>query len=119
MQLSVSAKQRWLADDPSGTRSTSVIGIASAFKSLDLHWFAHHVLAFRVAGGWEDDKATEQFDAGGISGSTLSIAPGVTARRSAADIFRARFSVGRAAGNARARRKFRVARADFGCRRWD
>ncbi|HEV8410383.1 MAG TPA: hypothetical protein VGQ30_07735, partial [Gemmatimonadaceae bacterium] len=78
VQLSASAKQRWLADDPSGTRSTSVIGIASAFKSVDLHAFAHHVLAFRAAAGWEDDKASDELSAGGISGSTLSIAPGVT-----------------------------------------
>ncbi len=78
VQLSVSAKQRWLADDPAGTRSTSVIGIASAFKSVDLHSFAHHVLAFRAAAGWEDDNATDELSAGGISGSTLSIAPGVS-----------------------------------------
>jgi hypothetical protein len=78
IQLAVSAKQRWLADDPTFTRSTSVIGVASAFKSLDLPGFAHHVLAFRVAAGWEDEKSTDNFEAGGISGSTLSIAPGVT-----------------------------------------
>jgi hypothetical protein len=78
IQLAVSAKQRWLASDPGFTRSTSVIGTASGFKSLDLPGFAHHVLALRVAAGWEDEKATSELDAGGISGSTLSIAPGVT-----------------------------------------
>lgn len=78
VQLSVSAKQRWLSSDPGATQSTSVIGIASAFKSLDLPGFAHHVIALRAAGGWEDQKATDELDAGGISGSTLSIAPGVT-----------------------------------------
>lgn len=78
VQLAVSAKQRWLADDPVFTRSTSVIGVASAFKALDLPGFAHHVLAFRAAAGWEDEKSTDNFEAGGISGSTLSIAPGVT-----------------------------------------
>jgi hypothetical protein len=78
VQLAVAAKQRWRSDDPSFTRSTSVIGVASAFKSLDFSGFAHHVLALRVAAGWEDEKATSALSAGGISGSTLSIAPGVT-----------------------------------------
>ena len=78
IQLAVSARQRWLEDDPASTRSTSVIGVASAFKSLDLPGFAHHVLAFRVAAGWEDERASDELKAGGISGSTLSIAPGVT-----------------------------------------
>jgi hypothetical protein len=77
-QLAVSAKQRWLATDPASTRSTSVIGTGAAFESLDLPGFAHHVLAFRVAAGWEDEKATDALSAGGISGTTLSIAPGVT-----------------------------------------
>jgi WD40-like Beta Propeller Repeat len=78
IHLGVSAKQRWLADDPTFTRSTSAIGVASAYKSLNLPGFAHHVLALRVAAGWEDEKSTDFFSAGGISGSTLSIAPGVT-----------------------------------------
>lgn len=78
VQFGVSAKQRWLADDPVFTRSTSVIGVASAYKSLNFPGFAHHVLALRVAAGWEDEKSTDAFDAGGISGSSLSIAPGVT-----------------------------------------
>jgi hypothetical protein len=78
VMVSVSAKERWRSDDPGATRSTSVIGTASAFKSLDLPGFAHHVLAVRVAAGWEDNNATDELDAGGISGSSLNIAPGVT-----------------------------------------
>jgi hypothetical protein len=78
LKFAVAAKQRWLADDPSSTRSTSVIGVASAFKAMDLPGFAHHVFAFRVAGGWEDEKATQELDAGGVSGTSLNIAPGVT-----------------------------------------
>ena len=78
LQFALSLKQRWLADDPVFTRSTSVIGTASAFKSLDLPGFAHHVIALRLAAGWEDEKSTSEFDAGGISGTTLSIAPGVS-----------------------------------------
>ncbi len=77
-QLDISGKQRWLSTDPSSTRSTSVIGVGSAYKALDLPGFAHHVLALRLAAGWEDDKAPDALDAGGVSGSSLSIAPGVT-----------------------------------------
>ncbi len=77
VQLTVSAKERWLADDPTSTRSSSVIGTMSAYKSLDFPGFAHHVIAFRAAAGWEDNKAADELDAGGVSGTTLSIAPGV------------------------------------------
>lgn len=78
LEFAVSSKQRWLADEPVFTRSTSVIGVASAYKALGIPAFAHHVLALRIAAGWEDEKATSALSAGGISGSTLSIAPGVT-----------------------------------------
>jgi hypothetical protein len=67
----------WRSDDPGATRSTSVVGTASAYKSLDLPGFAHHVIAIRAAAAWEDQNATSEFKAGGVSGSILSIAPGV------------------------------------------
>jgi outer membrane protein assembly factor BamA len=35
-------------------------------------------VALRGAAGWEDDRATNEFKAGGVSGSILDIAPGVT-----------------------------------------
>ena len=76
--LAASARERWRSDDPSSTTSTTVIGVASAYKSLDFPGFAHHVVALRLAAGWEGKNATDELDAGGISGSTLSIAPGVT-----------------------------------------
>lgn len=76
--IAASARERWRTDDPSATTSAMVLGVASAYKSLDLPGFAHHVLALRLAAGWEDKNAAEALDAGGISGSTLEIAPGVT-----------------------------------------
>jgi hypothetical protein len=76
--LAASAKERWRADAPSATTSTMVLGVGSAFKSLDFPGFAHHVLALRVAAGWEDKNSVDALDAGGISGSSLNIAPGVT-----------------------------------------
>lgn len=77
VQLSATVRQRWRSDAVEATRSTSVIGVASAFKSLDLPGFAHHVFAVRGAFGWADSKTTSDFTAGGVSGSTLQIAPGV------------------------------------------
>jgi hypothetical protein len=48
--LSFSAQQRW-QDGAGATRGASrrVVGVARAYKSLDLPGFAHHVLAARVA----------------------------------------------------------------------
>ena len=77
IQLAGSVRQRWRSDAPGDTRSTSAVGVFSAFKSLDLPGFAHHVIAIRAAAGWEDNKAVTQFNAGGVSGSTLSVVPGV------------------------------------------
>jgi hypothetical protein len=77
VQLSATVRQRWRSDAAEATRSTSVIAVASAFKSLDLPGFAHHVLAVRGAYGWADSKSASDFTAGGVSGSTLQIAPGV------------------------------------------
>ncbi|HXD23168.1 MAG TPA: hypothetical protein VN613_07400, partial [Gemmatimonadaceae bacterium] len=76
--LAASAKERWRADDPGSTQTATVIGVGGAYKSLDFPGFSHHVIALRVAGGWEDKNAVDALDAGGVSGSTLSIAPGVT-----------------------------------------
>ena len=78
LQLSASAAQRFRNDNPSATRSNSVVATGSAYKSLNLAGFAHHVIALRAAAAWEDEKATAEFKAGGASGSILSIAPGVT-----------------------------------------
>ena len=77
VQLSATIRQRWRSDAAEATRSTSVIAVANAFKSLDLPGFSHHVLAVRAAYGWADRKTASDFAAGGVSGSTLQIAPGV------------------------------------------
>jgi hypothetical protein len=77
IQVGLTVRRRWRADSASGTGSNSAVGTAAAYKSLDLPGFAHHVLAVRAAAGWADDKATNEFDAGGVSGDQLTIAPGV------------------------------------------
>ncbi len=65
---------------PSGSASRqtfSAVATATAYKSLDLPGFAHHVLAITASGGYRDDRSTEYFEVGGTSGSTLVLAPGV------------------------------------------
>jgi hypothetical protein len=51
--------------------------VTSAYKSLDLPGFAHHVLAFRGAAGITDARSPDRFSAGGLSGTMLEVFPGV------------------------------------------
>ncbi len=60
----------------SSTLSSSVVGSASGFKSLDLPGFAHHVLAVRLAGGLADRRTASSFSIGGTSGTSVQIVPG-------------------------------------------
>ncbi|HTI64293.1 MAG TPA: hypothetical protein VL524_12280, partial [Gemmatimonadaceae bacterium] len=59
-----------------GPASLSAVASASAYKSLDLPGFAHHVIALRGAAGYADDRASGYFTVGGVSGSTFQIIPG-------------------------------------------
>jgi hypothetical protein len=78
ISASLNGRQRWQRGTAgSGTRS--LVGISSIYKSLDLPGFAHHVLAVRAAGGVEDERALDTFSAGGLSGGSLDVFPGVTA----------------------------------------
>ena len=77
-QVAITARQRWRSDAASTTRTSSVVGFANAYKSLAFGSGAHHVLALRAAGGLADTKATSELAAGGVSGSILSVIPGVT-----------------------------------------
>jgi len=75
VSLTANGRQRWQAGT-SGVSTRSVVGVTSAYKSLDLPGFAHHVLAIRVAGGITDDKSPTLFSAGGTSGTSLEVFPG-------------------------------------------
>ena len=75
VSLSVSGRQRWQGGS-GGKPTRSVIGVSSAFKSLDLPGFAHHVLALRGALGVTDERSPNRFSAGGISGTELEVFPG-------------------------------------------
>ena len=78
ISTSASGRQRW-ERGTAGSATRSVVGISSVYKSLDLPGFAHHVLALRAAGGMTDDRSLDTFSAGGISGTSLEVFPGVTA----------------------------------------
>jgi WD40-like Beta Propeller Repeat len=69
-------RERFTSGD-AARNTTSLVATASAYKSLDFAGFAHHVVAAYGAAGFEDDRATEYLEIGGVSGSTLSLAPGV------------------------------------------
>jgi hypothetical protein len=74
--LSMSARQRWESGG-FARGSTSLVGVAAAFKSLDFPGFAHHVIAVRGAAGYADRRAISTFSAGGLSGGSLGVIAGV------------------------------------------
>ncbi|MES2177013.1 MAG: hypothetical protein V4550_04035 [Gemmatimonadota bacterium] len=78
VSLSFTVRERARADIAKNTRSTSVVGATSMYKSLDLPGFAHHVLALRVAGGIADRRAASSFQVGGVSSGTIQFASNYT-----------------------------------------
>ena len=78
VSLAFTVRERWRADEASGTLSTSAVANAAGFKSLDLPGFAHHVLALRLAGGIQDRRSGTSLEVGGTSGITVDVFPGYT-----------------------------------------
>jgi hypothetical protein len=78
VSASVSARQRW-DRSADGLSTRSLVGVTSVYKSLDFPGFAHHVLALRAAGAVEDERSPDSFSAGGISGTSVQIFPGLSA----------------------------------------
>ncbi len=74
--LSTTVRQRWQGGDAGGA-SRSIVGVTSAYKSLDLPGFAHHVIAVRAAGGYADERAISTFSVGGLSGGSIDVISGV------------------------------------------
>jgi hypothetical protein len=73
--MSVNGRQRWQSGT-SGSATRSVVGVSTAYKSLDLPGFAHHVIALRGAVGITDERSPTRFSAGGVSGTVLDVFPG-------------------------------------------
>jgi hypothetical protein len=74
--LSATARQRWETGDFSSA-GRSLVGVSALYKSLDLPGFAHHVIAFRGAGGIADAGSITTFSVGGLSGGSLSVLEGI------------------------------------------
>jgi hypothetical protein len=76
--LAVTGRQRWRTGATTRTKSASVVGTASGYKSLPFAGFAHHVLAARIAAGVADRRAATSFEVGGTSGNSLDVGLGYT-----------------------------------------
>jgi outer membrane protein assembly factor BamA len=73
--LSGSARQRW-RQGTSGLSTRTFVGTTSAYKSLNLPGFAHHVVAARAAAGYADSRAISNLSVGGINGASLDVIAG-------------------------------------------
>jgi hypothetical protein len=76
LAINATARQRWESGDFSNA-SRSLVGVTALYKSLDFPGFAHHVIAFRGAGGWADNRSITAFSVGGLSGGSLAVLEGV------------------------------------------
>jgi len=76
--LSVSGRWRQRSGASSTTRSSAYAGSFAAYTSLGfLPGAWHHVLALHGAAGITDDRTNTEFNAGGISGASAELAPGI------------------------------------------
>ena len=82
--VAATARERWRTD-VTGSATLSLVGAATAYKSLNLPGFAHHVLALRTAAGWRDEQATDYLEVGGTSGRPVPIIAGYTVGEGARD----------------------------------
>jgi Tol biopolymer transport system component len=78
VSLSATLRQRW-QQAASATVERSVVAVADAYRAVSLFpGFAHDVLAAQVAVGLENSGAISTFTAGGRSGESVQVVPGVT-----------------------------------------
>jgi len=76
LSVAGSVRERWLRGGAGDDRERTAAAVFRGFRSLDLPGFAHHVLAVRAAGFWGSAGADAQ-GAGGVSGTSLEIFPGL------------------------------------------
>jgi hypothetical protein len=74
-----SAQRRWRSGADAATGSTRLVGTLRGYKSLAAPGFARHVLGVRVAGAWNDRRASSDVSIGGASGAQIEVLPGVLA----------------------------------------
>jgi len=76
ISMSATGRLKWL--DGNGTlASKNISGSLSAYKSIDVGAFAHHVIALRAAAGAADGAELSEFDLGGTSGASIAALPGL------------------------------------------
>lgn len=95
----LNARWRWRSDAPTATRSATYIGSVAAYKSVGFipaPW--HHVVAVRAAAGITDDKTNTQLEAGGTSGASAIVVPGVVVGDARQTFFVRGFDIGAQAG---------------------
>lgn len=73
--LTASARQRWETGGQGA--AGAAVAVASAYKSLDLPGFAHHVIALRAASGVAGHRSPSEYTVGGVNGSSVAIVPGL------------------------------------------
>ncbi len=77
--LSVTGQEQWQpGGGPTTGAAQTVVGVVDLYRALDLPGYAHHVLAARLAAGWETTNAPSTFSAGGRNGAAIALVPGVT-----------------------------------------
>ena len=77
MTLSASSSYRWREDAPSSTGAWRHSGTVRGYVPLNLPGFARHVLMARVAGAVTGDNSSTELSAGGVSGVSAELIPGV------------------------------------------
>lgn len=75
--LSATVRDRWRRGRVVNS-SKSILGVAAAYKSLNLPGFAHHVFAVRGAGGYAESNGISSFSVGGVSAGSLDVIEGVS-----------------------------------------
>jgi hypothetical protein len=78
LAIGVTGRLKWLEGRGGEAVSRSVTAVASAYKSLDLGGYAHHVVAVRVAAGFANGADPGEYDVGGSSGTASVILPGIS-----------------------------------------
>jgi len=77
ISVSATGRLRWLeGGGPLASKNASVA--LSAYKSIDAGAYAHHVVAFRAAGGVSAGTDQNEFDLGGASGADLALLTGIS-----------------------------------------
>ena len=78
-RVSAFARRRWRLDGSAGAGYTEGVARASLYLPLPRLGFARQVLAVHAAAGWLAGTDTVFFGAGGVSGGSVPLLPGISA----------------------------------------